>query len=155
MARLDAALLSERDSVVPLKLDTTALAALGGACPPLFRGLVRTTRRNAGERAASGRSWAETLGELTGEARENALLELITVEVAAALGFGAVDEVDAERGFDEMGFDSLASVELRNRLSTATALALPPTLIFDHPNLASLAAYLGERLPAGTEKLAS
>ena len=155
MARLDAALRSERDSVVPLKLDTSALAALGAGCPPLFRGLVRTTRRNAGERTTSDRSWAEILGGLTGEARENTLRDLVTVEVAAALGFGAVGDVDAERGFDEMGFDSLASVELRNRLSTATGLALPPTLIFDHPNLASLLAYLGERLPSGTEKLAS
>ncbi|HYQ67738.1 MAG TPA: type I polyketide synthase [Actinophytocola sp.] len=154
MARLDAALLSERDSVVPLKLDTSALAALGGGCPPLFRGLVRTTRRNAGERVVSTRSWAETLGELTGADREKALAELVTAEIAASLGFGAAGEVDAERRFDEMGFDSLASVELRNRLSTATGLALPPTLIFDHPNLASLTTYLGARLPSGTEKLA-
>jgi acyl transferase domain-containing protein/acyl carrier protein len=154
MARFDAALLSERDSVVPLKLDTAALAALGAGCPPLFRGLVRTTRRNAGERVASTKSWAETLGALTGAAREAALVELLTVEVAASLGFGAADEVDAERRFDEMGFDSLASVELRNRLSIATELALPPTLIFDHPNLASLVAYLSDRLPSGVDSLA-
>jgi acyl transferase domain-containing protein/acyl carrier protein len=155
MARLDAALLSDRDSVVPLKLDTSALAALGAGCPPLFRGLVRTTRRNASERPTTDRSWAEILGALTGEERENTLRELVTAEVAAALGFGAAEQVDAERGFDELGFDSLASVELRNRLSTATELALPPTLVFDHPNLASLMAYLGERLPAGAERLVS
>ncbi|MFL6121781.1 type I polyketide synthase, partial [Actinophytocola sp.] len=154
MARFDAALLSERDSVVPLKLDTTALAALGGGCPPLFRGLVRTTRRNAGERATANRPWAEVLGGLTGAAREDALVELVTAEVAAALGFGAADEVDIERRFDELGFDSLASVELRNRLSAATSLALPPTLIFDHPDLASLVAYLSGRLPSDVDRLA-
>ncbi|HWM04126.1 MAG TPA: type I polyketide synthase, partial [Actinophytocola sp.] len=68
MARLDAALVGDRDGVVPLKLDTTALAALGSACPPLFRSLVRTTRRNAGERVTSSRSWAETLAGVADDA---------------------------------------------------------------------------------------
>ncbi|MDQ3789555.1 MAG: beta-ketoacyl reductase, partial [Actinomycetota bacterium] len=154
MARLDAALQSERDTVVPLKLDTSALAALGGACPPLFRGMVRTTRRNAADRVVSDKSWAETLDGLEGEARVAALTELVKAEVAASLGHNTVEDVDAERRFDEMGFDSLASVELRNRLSTATEISLPPTLVFDHPNLTAMVTYLNTRLPAGQHSLA-
>jgi acyl transferase domain-containing protein/NADP-dependent 3-hydroxy acid dehydrogenase YdfG/acyl carrier protein len=154
MARLDAALLSGRDSVVPLKLDTSALAALGSACPPLFRAMVRTTRRNAADRVVPDRSWAETLAGLEGEAREATLRELVAGEVAASLGHSAVDDVDIDRRFDEMGFDSLASVELRNRLSSATELSLPPTLVFDHPDLASMVSYLNTRLPAGQRALA-
>jgi acyl carrier protein len=140
--------------VVPVKLDTSALAALGSACPPLFRGLVRTTRRNAGDRVTSTKSWAETLSGLEGEAREAALLELIRGEVAASLGHSTVEEVDAERRFDEMGFDSLASVELRNRLVAATGLQLPPTLVFDHPSLTAMADYLSPRLPSEGQRLA-
>ncbi|MBB4909445.1 type I polyketide synthase [Actinophytocola algeriensis] len=154
MARLDAALLSERDSVVPLKLDTTALAALGSACPPLFRALVRTTRRNAADRVAPDRSWAETLAGLAGDARLATLRELVAEEIAASLGHSAVDDVDIDRRFDEMGFDSLASVELRNRLSAATELSLPPTLVFDHPDLASMVSYLNTRLPAVQHSIA-
>jgi acyl transferase domain-containing protein/short-subunit dehydrogenase/acyl carrier protein len=148
MARLDAALLSERATVVPLKLDTSALAALGSACPPLFRALVRTTRRNAADRVVPDRSWAETLAGLDGDAREATLRELVAAEVAASLGHSTVDDVDIDRRFDEMGFDSLASVELRNRLSAATELSLPPTLVFDHPDVASMVSYLNTRLPA-------
>ena len=154
MARLDAALVADRDSVVPLKLDTSALAALGSGCPPLFRGLVRTTRRSAGERATSTRSWAETLAGVADDAREETLLELVKAEVAASLGHSAADQVDPELRFDELGFDSLASVELRNRLAVATELPLPPTLVFDHPNLTSLVAYLEPRLPSGVRTLA-
>jgi len=150
MARFDSALVAERHNVVSLKLDT---AALGPACPQLFRGLVRTTRRKAG--AVETRSWPATLAGLTGAAREAALLDLTKAEVAASLGHSTADEVNIELRLDELGFDSLASVELRNRLSTASDLALPPTLVFDHPDIPSLVAYLGRRLPAGPEQLAS
>ncbi|MGW0886515.1 phosphopantetheine-binding protein, partial [Streptomyces sp. NPDC002671] len=85
---------------------------------------------------------AETLVALPVAERESVLLDLIRKNTATVLGYAAQAGVDAERGFFEMGLDSLTAVELRNRLNTATGLKLRPTTLFDYASPSALARHL-------------
>ncbi|MER5579953.1 acyl carrier protein [Streptomyces massasporeus] len=62
------------------------------------------------------------------------------------LGHADHTAIDADRPVQELGFDSLTAVELRNQLATETGLRLPTTLVFDQPTPRALASYLGDRL---------
>uniref|UniRef100_UPI0038B636C3 SDR family NAD(P)-dependent oxidoreductase n=1 Tax=Saccharopolyspora aridisoli TaxID=2530385 RepID=UPI0038B636C3 len=145
-ARLfDAALSVEQPVVLPIRLDLAALRS-GGDVPPLLRGLVRTRSRRslAGSRAAE--SLVARLSALGEPERPGALVDLVRGEVAAVLGHADEKAIDPSRAFQDLGFDSLTAVELRNQLGSATGLRLPTTLSFDYPTAKALAEYLHDQL---------
>ncbi|MBB6174413.1 acyl transferase domain-containing protein/aryl carrier-like protein [Nocardiopsis mwathae] len=148
LALFDAALATRRPVLVPALLDYTGLRAQreDGTLPALFHGLVRPARRTVVGDQAGGNSLRERLAPLAPKDQERALLELVRGVVASVLGHTDADQVASDRAFNELGFDSLKAVELRNRLNTAAGLKLPATLVFDHPNTVELAGFLRTEL---------
>ncbi|GAA0615091.1 hypothetical protein GCM10010174_36010 [Kutzneria viridogrisea] len=148
LALFDTALSLGEAALVPVRLDLGALRARGEAVPPVFRSLVPSTRRAAATGDQSDvDSLRRRLASLPEEDREPALVDLVRSQVASILGHATIETVDAGRAFQELGFDSLSAVELRNRLNTATDLRLPATLVFDYPTPTVLARHLyGELL---------
>ncbi|MEU8606354.1 type I polyketide synthase, partial [Streptomyces parvulus] len=149
MELLDAALVSERSLLVPVKLDLRTVradASAGAAVPHLLRGLVRAGRQQARAAATATESGrlSDRLAGLAAAEQEALLLDLVRAQAAVVLGHTEPGGVRADTAFKEAGFDSLTSVELRNRLREATGLKLPPTLVFDYPSPQALARYLSE-----------
>ncbi|MFE2530392.1 type I polyketide synthase [Streptomyces sp. NPDC059371] len=137
----DAALALDRAVVVPLRLE---LGGLQGPVPPVLRGLrgpVRGTARRTARTAPKG-SLGQRLAGLPEAEREQAVLDLVRTEAAAVLGHASAHNVQPEHAFQDAGFDSLTSVELRNRLNAATGLRLPATMVFDHPTPVALSHFL-------------
>ena len=93
---------------------------------------------------------AERLVDLP-EGAHAGVVEMVCSQVAHVLGLPTSQAVNVRRTFKEMGFDSISSVALCNRLSAATGLRVPGTAVFDFPSPAALATYLLQELVGGDE----
>jgi hypothetical protein len=146
----DAGLRSGRAALAPIKVDLRAMAE--GTPPPMFRGLVRPARRAVRAATPDVSTLRDRLTALSPTELRRTLVELVCADASVVLGHTDGESVAPERPFKEVGFDSLTAVELRNRLNAATGLRLPSTVLFDHPNPASLAERMVAELGGGGEQ---
>lgn len=128
-------------ALLQLDTDRLRLEAHTGPIPAALRGFVRTRGRAATTPRAE-QSLADRLAGVAEAKRRGVVLDLVRENVAAVLGYGSADDIGPDRGFSELGFDSLGGVEFRNRLSKVTGLSLPSTLVFDYPTAGDVADYL-------------
>src|SRR5262249_37700311 len=81
------------------------------------------------------------------------LRELVLGAAAAVLGHQDTQGLEPTRTFKDLGFESAAAVDLRNRLRSATGLRLPTGLLFDHPTPDRLAGHLDSLLNNGHHRV--
>jgi acyl carrier protein len=158
LSLLDAALVMQEPALVPMRLDAAAVRERG-TVPPLLRGLVRVTPRSGAKRAATsngrngsgsgsglgsgdGASPAQRLAAMSENEQERALMDLVRAHAATILGQVGPELVEPGRAFKELGFDSLTSVELRNRLTAATGVRLRASVTSDFPTPEELTRHL-------------
>jgi acyl carrier protein len=109
-----------------------AVGSGGGAEPP--------TGELARRLAGSGRA-----------AQDQMILDLVRAGAAQILSHDSPAAIDADRTFNDLGFDSLTALELSQHLTRETGLKLPASLLFDYPSPAVLAGHLQRRLFPATE----
>ncbi|BCO73398.1 type I polyketide synthase [Mycobacterium intracellulare] len=157
MELFDTALIADEPFLAPARIDLGALRAHAVAVPPMFTDLVNApTRRRVDDSLAAAKSKSALAHRLDGlsEAEQHAvLLDLVRSHIATVLGNTSAEAIDPDKAFQELGFDSLTAVEMRNRLKTATGLALSPTLIFDYPTPNGLAGYIRTELAGAPQEI--
>src|SRR5690606_20342596 len=153
LALFDAALVAGPAALAPIRLDSAAVRA-AGTIPPLLRELVAPTARrlDGATGTGGGATPADRLRDLPPAERDREMLDIVLTAAAAVLGHSTPDAISPDRAFKELGFDSLTSVELRNRLTEATGVRLPTTLVFDHPTPVALADRLRTAIFGETER---
>jgi rifamycin polyketide synthase module 1/2/3 len=98
------------------------------------------------ENSDTAASLAGSLRVVTDSEQNRILLRLVRGHASAVLGHSGAEAIGPQQAFQEVGFDSLAAVNLRNSLHAATGLRLPATLIFDYPTPEALVGYLRAEL---------
>jgi SAM-dependent methyltransferase len=88
--------------------------------------------------------WAAALGD----ERRDLLMEFVRREVMAVLGLASDQRPAGRQRLMDLGLDSLMAVQLRNQLEKGLGLGrvMPATLMFDYPNIESIAQFLSEQL---------
>nr|WP_279628733.1 beta-ketoacyl reductase [Streptomyces subrutilus] len=98
------------------------------------------------ESSEAASSLADSLRGVAETEQNRILLRLVRGHASTVLGHSGAEGIGPRQAFQEVGFDSLAAVNLRNSLNAATGLRLPATLIFDYPTPEALVGYLRTEL---------
>ena len=126
-----------------------AASSKAGAVP---RSLLEMADQIGGPDANAGPQPSQE-SESAGGSSSSASAQLPTQEAAQCAISTVVrdvlgSDVDPDQPLMEAGLDSLAAVELRNELGATLGLDLPATLMFDHPTVTALAAFVHDELQA-------
>jgi SAM-dependent methyltransferase/acyl carrier protein len=91
---------------------------------------------------AAGSTDAMKWERLSPTDRENRIRALVWEETSRVLQMPAGTPMELDRGFFEMGMDSLVSVELKSRLEAQLGRQLPSMMTFNFPSVRSLSTRL-------------
>jgi polyketide synthase 12 len=162
LALFDAACAIDKPVLIPARLDLSVLRGrTGDELPPLLRDLAQLAEQAEAANRGRPRDRTATAGRpgdlparLAGLDRNEAeavVLDWIREQTAIVLGHASSASIDADQAFYQLGFDSLTSVELGNRLATSTGLQLPSTLVFSYPTPRELGRHIEELLSPQAE----
>ncbi|GLZ55374.1 type I polyketide synthase [Actinomycetospora sp. NBRC 106378] len=144
LALFDAAVDQPWAHVVPMALDTSGTAAERVA---LLAELTAPPVVDPGPAVDPGPTGVPEAPVSQPPAGDD-LLTLVCDQAGAVLGFDEPGAVGPADSFRELGFDSLLSIDLRNRLNAATGLRLPAEAVIEHRTPAALVAAMSQLLAA-------
>ncbi|MBL8495665.1 MAG: type I polyketide synthase [Rhodocyclaceae bacterium] len=130
-------------AVIPMDWARYLGAVYGNSPPRFFADVLKTPVAEA----AHGSTLVADLLATPANQRHAALVGRLEALVRKVVGVPAQRRIEPNLPVRDLGMDSLMTVELKNAISRAVECTLPATLVFDHPTLESLAAYLMSVIP--------
>ncbi|WP_141753706.1 type I polyketide synthase, partial [Streptomyces luteocolor] len=144
LALFDRALAADSALLLPVRVRITEDA------PPMIRALAPAPARRTARAVSAVEALPQRLAGLGAADAKRLLTEMVCGHVADVLGHDGAAAIDPGRALGDLGVDSLAALELRNRMSADTGLRLSTTLTFDYPTPDALAEHLFEELGGDT-----
>ncbi|CCG40385.1 type I polyketide synthase [Magnetospirillum molischianum] len=92
--------------------------------------------------ASSGRNIVEELRAVLAVERPGLLRSYLQELARHTLGYAEGEPIALDQPLVAQGFDSLMSVDMRNRLNRSLGKTLPASLLFDYPTLDKIATFL-------------
>jgi acyl carrier protein len=89
------------------------------------------------------------------EQKRKELLRNHVRAIAAKLLAVRPEELREDQPLNDVGLDSLMAIELRGALSASVGRTLPSTLLFDHPTIGAVVAYLVQNMSGETGTVAA
>jgi acyl carrier protein len=134
--------------VTDVEWETFASVPASAPLTPLLRRLLPDAPATTPEGPSAPQlSFLEQFTVADDGQRGELVRELVLSCTTRSLGLTATDTpVDPHQNFLDLGFSSVAALQLRNELATATGVELPPAVVYDHPTPDSLADYLSAAL---------
>ena len=137
LSLLQEAVMSERTVTVAASLNLEKLRSyheeLGGI-PPLLEMLSDSNKK------VDSHTWdlEKVLSETDPKLHSRIVLDSVRDVVAKALGYVQGKDIDVTRSLNELGIDSLNSLQIRNHLTAVTGIPLPVNIASQHPTIAAL-----------------
>ena len=125
------------------------LQQVGAGKDPFFSSLIDTNHKaptSVPNNTDTPSDWFSKLRALPRGQRQGFLTRQIQTELSVVLGYPTSELPAPDTGFFDLGLDSLMAVDLKNRLARHLEIEVSPTLLFQNPNITSLAARLVELL---------
>ncbi|MEV4007102.1 acyltransferase domain-containing protein [Actinomadura sp. NPDC049753] len=146
LALFDAALRAPHDHLVPVNLDVRDVRP---GTVPMLAGLVAGEPEPDRPDEAPRGGLAERVRGASADDLERVLTAAVCDTAGEILGYPEPGGVGPDDAFKELGFDSLLSVDLRNRVNRELGIELPTTAVMDNPTPAELAGVIRAALPPG------
>lgn len=133
-------------TIMPVDWRRVLEAYPDGMAPPLLRDLDPIVRRDVRPGAAGTPTirLADRLSHTPASEWRDVVTAFVREQLAKVLALQSGDAVGEHTPLTEVGLDSLMAIELRNGLGAAVGKTLPASLVYDHPTIDALSAYLLE-----------